>query len=490
MTAPPRGTRFAVARVTLELSTPLTIGTGGGDDTRDATCVEDCNGLPALPATSLVGVLRHALAEGARPEVHPRCRALFGYQDRARPGDDEAPGQSSLVECSWGQVHDASDRPVPIRAATATDEVLDALRAGVLRDHVRIDARGVADGAGKFDEALVPAGARFTFELLVHAGPGVEPRPALEELLGRLAAPGMRLGGRTRRGFGAFRLVRVGLADLDLRKPADRQQWQELPRELALGDPQRALTPFTPRPVGSGGVVARLRLQPADHWIFGGGRPEKELQAQQEREEDRPHDRLPVTERRVRWIEERGQIRGVMDRLEHLVPASGVKGALRHRVAFHARRLAGRWADTAGEGWPDLGALGATDAELWLFGRIKSESAPSEAGRALLSDLYVSSTKYAAMQHVSLDRFTQGPMDGLLFSEALLYQGPTLELELAIETARTGDEPAQARAALAAALRDLCEGRLALGAGSSKGHGFFTGTVEWTDGGRWIGGAA
>ncbi len=487
MNAPPRGTRFAVARVTLELSTPLTIGTGGGDDTRDATCVEDCNGLPTLPATSLVGVLRHALAEGARPEEHPRCRALFGYQDRASDGQDEAAGQSSLVECSWGQVHDANDRPVPVRAARATDEVLDALRVGVLRDHVRIDPRGVADGAGKFDEALVPAGARFTFELLVHAGLGVEPRPALEELLGRLAAPGMRLGGRTRRGFGAIRVVRVGLADLDLRKPADRQTWQRLPRELSQGDPVRVLAPFTPRHVGSGGVVARLRLRPLDHWIFGGGRPSL---PEHQREEDRPHDRLPVTERRVRWIEERGQTRGVVDRLEHLVPASGLKGALRHRVAFHARRLAGRWADTAGEGWPDLGAQGPTDAERWLFGQIKAANLPSEAGRTLISDLYISSAKYAAMQHVSLDRFTQGPMDGLLFSEALLYEGPPLELELAIETARAGEEPEQARAALASALRDLCEGRLALGAGSSKGHGFFSGTVEWSDGGRWIGGVA
>jgi hypothetical protein len=43
----------------------------------------------------------------------------------------------------------------------------------------------------------------------------------------------------------------------------------------------------------------------------------------------------------------------------------------------------------------------------------------------------------------------------------------------------------KARAALARALRDLCNGRLALGAGGTKGHGCFTGAPD-ADTERWL----
>lgn len=488
-----RGQCFSLARVTIELLTPLTIGTGGGADTRDTLCVEDANGLPTIPGTSIAGVLRHALEGGKDPAKDPICK-LFGFQGKDDQGKDD--GQSSQVEVSWAQVHDSHDQPAPMRGIDIQgDPVLAFLAAGVVRDHVRIDHRGGADGDGKFDESLVPAGARFTFEILVHEGGGVQDSmELLHDILNRL--PDLRLGGRTRRGFGALRVIRIAERRFDLRQAEGRKEWQRLPRALHQPVPAGLL-------VGWEATKRRdklrltLRLRPKDYFLFGGGRAERDEHFRRDKGQpsDREHDRLPFTEKRVTWIAlgtgERGE---VTDEPAHVLPASGIKGALRHRVAFHARRLREAWAEPAWASWADK--TGYTEEEEWLFGKVKEAVGTDRSdttGRVLLSDVWLSSFRYGALQHVSLDRFTQGPMDGLLFSEAPLYGGPELlvQLDIVAVSAQPGpdkDLQRRARAALAAALADLCEGRLALGSGSSRGHGYFEGDQDWSDKGSWIGG--
>ncbi|MEQ1566461.1 MAG: RAMP superfamily CRISPR-associated protein [Myxococcota bacterium] len=207
-----RGARFEITRVTLEFDTPFAVGAVGGDDTPDTTWVTDGNGLPSIPGSSLAGVLRHALAEGRDPDDDATCRQVFGFQE----GSD---GRSSKVEVSWAQVHDATDRPVPFCGAPVDDPVLALLREGVVRDHVAIGQRGVADGRLKFDESLVPAGARFTFEMVVHEG---SERNATV-LVDLLRTGAVRLGGRTRRGFGAFRVLRAVTRSFDLASPGCRR---------------------------------------------------------------------------------------------------------------------------------------------------------------------------------------------------------------------------------------------------------------------------
>lgn len=58
---------------------------------------------------------------------------------------------------------------------------------------------------------------------------------------------------------------------------------------------------------------------------------------------EKPADLLPKLESRVTWNDSGT---GSLGSAELLIPASSLKGALAHRVAFHANRLAGRWAET------------------------------------------------------------------------------------------------------------------------------------------------
>ena len=66
-----------LARVVVEADTPIAIGTGREDIVTDAPVVRDVNGLPYIPATSLTGVIRHALGIGKEDK-----NVVFGYHDK------------------------------------------------------------------------------------------------------------------------------------------------------------------------------------------------------------------------------------------------------------------------------------------------------------------------------------------------------------------------------------------------------------------------
>jgi CRISPR/Cas system CSM-associated protein Csm3 (group 7 of RAMP superfamily) len=444
-----------VARVTIEVTSPLLIGTGAGDDLVDAVCVMDANGLPVLPGSSLAGVLRHAWGEGADD--------LFGFQ-RGQGGS------RSRLTVSWGQVHGADDRPVAPRARLdGRDEVLTLLRSMVLRDHVRLDGRGVVDERGKFDEQLVPRGARFTFELWLDEGSG----EGLMPLIRLLASPALRLGGRTRRGLGAFKVVRVASRAFNLTR--DREAFLRLPVSLdQKADVLQAWKPDALQGAGDAGALrCSVQLLPEGTVLFGAGdAPEGASGAVAEA------DRFPVTERAILWREGRGTVSKPM----LVLPASGVKGALRHRVGFWARALG----DARLDG--DVDGQEAEEVEE-LFGSIRGRDGRGQAGRVVLDDFLPAEWTLHARQHVSIDRFSGAPMDGLLFGEAPAHLEEPWALSLWVH--RPAEVSHRARRALQLAIDDLGAGRLAVGGGASRGHGWFRalGEVRWSDP-QWLQGGA
>ena len=465
---------FEVGLVTLELESPLLVGAAEGDNLFDAVFVTDANGLPCIPGESLAGVLRHALAGGGDPDTHARCRQVFGYQQRAE-------GEASRIRISFAHAHGRDDLPVPFRGAPKDDEVLAFLQSGVGRDHVRIGMHGAAEDRGKFDELAVPAGARFTFEICLSHQAGI----SLAELVGLLGRPEVRLGRGTRRGLGCFQVKRVLHACFDLSKGKDLERLATLHVALDQAVRSAILKPLDlPAPMpGDGWAHGVLTLAPLGTWGVGGGIP---TGLEPEREEEKagtPWDRVPLTERRIVWKNQGERDQGAVQSGEEaafVVPASAVKGALRHRTAFHARRLAKAWLDPE-----DVSSPEATEAEAALFGEVREtlDGRPEgHPGRVHLADLYVSQgVERVPLQHVSLDRFTQGPMDHLLYDEVSLVGG-RLQFSLDVRVDQ-GLKP-EHRMAFQAALDDLCQGRLAFGAG--RGHGRFTGTVEWTKPSNWL----
>lgn len=476
MSHPPRGIAYAVGRVTIELTAPLTIGSGRGNDLSDSPCVQDSNGLPTIPGSSIAGVLRAAWRS-----IHGDTseETFFGHQN----GSEGCP---SKVEVSWAQVHDSKDRPVALLdlSPRPDDDVLSFLAGGILRDHVRINENGVADAAGKFDEQLVPVGARFTFELVVHGDTSPsESENTLKHLIDLLAAPWVRLGGRTRRGYGSFLVVSARTKLIDLRTKPGVELAKKLPRALER-DAGSLLAAYTPKTaLGGQSPVQSLALQLVadDYWLFGTGvavRPEHRLTDAKDGLSQKDHDKVPVTERRISWQNGQGRVL-TSEQAEVLVPGSGVRGALRHRTLFHVRRRLKHWAAAStppeAHGAERAGKDEAAAAVDSLFGAIK-DGEGGQPGRVFIGDIRLSpaAAPSAPVQHVSLDRFTQGPMDGLLFSEAPNHSRAPLTLQISL--AKPAHQPPhwdEAVESLNDALRDLAEGRLALGSGSNRGHGYF-----------------
>lgn len=481
-----------VARVTIRFLTPFAVRSGRGDLFSDSVFVTDANGLPAIPGTSIAGVLRHAaaaaLGDGTVEQWDPdsqktvplkRVEHLFG----TAAAKDRDAGFGSRLSVSWAAIHGADDRPVDgLRdpyGPIAEDPVLENARAGVLRDHVRIDHRGGPADRGKFEETLVAAGHRFTVELVLSGT--AEDESVMDRLLGLLSWPGLRLGAGTRRGHGAFAVVAVRRGAFDLRDEAGFDGFSALP--VDLGDPGRLGAADLPTPVTPTGSVAIVLegFGPRDRWLFGGGVAET------------GEDFAPVAEQLVTWEPARsgGWAGRVTAQPVHVVPASGIKGALAHRLSWHRNLLAARrgavaWA-TERDGPDSPTVTGAENpAVLALFGRVKNKDGEGRAGRLLLDDLFLTdgAVRSAGVFHVSQDRFTGGARRGRLFSERVLEPGPRLgEYRMTLmprpKEADPDDEveslarEAEALDALAATLVDLRRGRLFFGAGSSRGNGRF-----------------
>jgi len=502
MTTPMKRPHFVdVARVTIEFDTPFRISGGDTNGLTDMEFITDMNGLPTLPGTSIAGVLRHAYARhhgATNPDKSMSCKDLFGFQESDR-------GQASRIHVSWGCVHNSANQPQEgrIKSDDLKDAVLKLVQDGLVRDHVRLSHQGVAADRAKYDETVVCAGSRFTFELTLFSWKPAE-REELNVLLQLLQSPLVRLGGASRRGMGSFRVHEYWQSGFDLSDPAGRAGWASWPVSLA----QKPGVPATPgsklTPPVETLATADLTLTPESFWMIGGGIPHRKEHEITKVRRDKPEgdpsgrstataypdfvDRVPYTEQRIIWENNKGTVTA---NPLHVLPGSAIKGALRHRTLFHLLATTGElYADSAlsTAEWDD--AVERLDAKLGpLFGQLKSGE-EGKAGCVFIDDVYLTADpKYGMVQHVSLDRFTQGPMDGLLFAEAPLFKGGSLRVKVSVDVTGVGDNGAHFRA-LRLAIEDLCEGRLALGAHAARGYGYFEGTAKWkSEKGSWDGGA-
>jgi CRISPR/Cas system CMR subunit Cmr4 (Cas7 group RAMP superfamily) len=212
-----------------------------------------------------------------------------------------------------------------------------------------------------------------------------------------------------------------------------------------------------------------IGLKPADFLLFGSGFG---------------NDKADMTFVRETFIDWSGECAQVKDRERVvLIPASSVKGALSHRTAFHYNRLTQVFADALNDE-ERMKYVGKNNTAVKaLFG---SEVEPTDGklqnkkrGNVLMSDIIEEvplSTK--VLNHVSIDRFTGGAIDGALFNEEILFaKGHTFILNLLVNNAAFKDNDL-VKTAFEDTLKDLCSGMLPLGGGVNRGNGCFEGTIK------------
>lgn len=532
-----------LVRATIETLSPLSTASGDGQ-MYDMALVRDANGLPEIAASSIQGVLRHLHEERFGAED---SRRLFGFAD----GDN---GQTGRLFFSFGRVHGSDNVAVNgLRVeetpSSAGDELLQRLAADapLVRDHVALNQRHVADKRSKFERVAVPRGARFSFEIAMwgDAGKEKEDAEALLDLMSLMKHPAFRLGGAVRRGYGKVKLIAAGKVVLPLSNPAAIRDVRKRPASDLSAPFKRIDIARDLTPVDGDAVTIALTLTPIGLWRFGStglalrtGAHELRSDRWIDRERGGPDrrgkdvDAASVREPLIDWASNRGcwrepQRAADQTRMPKVTLAgTAIKGPLAHRTLFHWNRLhpgengagAGRMLDpSAWENERDPvrrkaiiaeiaasklgdrkqgGAWTVRPAELeTLFGSVKGDNEPAASGgeangrsrgraaRLIVddADIDVKPESIVALDHNSLDRFTGGVRNRLLFSEEVAFGGE-IAVTITILPPRGGkdelrapsDWPPDLRRAFCHALRDLCEGRLALGA---KSLGFCTATA-------------
>jgi len=463
-----------IARCVLEAKTPLSLSTGNPDGVFDTALVTDANDLPALPGSALAGVLRHLWRASYGAETHDD--ELFGYQKGNR-------GDASRLSVSWGVLLDSRGKGAEgLLPVTNQERLQDPLYQHALtlldeptyRNRVRLSPRGAAADSGKFDRAVLPRGHRFAIELRLWSASVDDPSwPRLLNLLGH---PGLRLGGATRAGLGKLACLACRQRAFDLRQGKDAEALRKLPVEL---DATNDLGEYRPAMAIQTVLRGALHLSPRGFWRIGQGSDDP-----RGKQADKPADLLPVREQVV--DHDKGKMPVLTDQL--LFPASSLKGALAHRMSFHARRFAKEPLWASKENPPKDEQPKEVDA---LLGSVK-DNAGGQAGALFIDDAFLplENDRLKEIPHNSIDRFTGGVRNRVLYSELSIHgTAEPITIELALDLDRlTGNSAdlSSVRRALQATMDDLCQGRLALGSRTTTGNGLFTGTLkgelaDWLD---------
>lgn len=481
---------FYLARFVLEAETAFALSTGLADASFDNSILRDVNHLPALSGSSLAGVLRHRFqAEVADEE---KVNKVFGFADLKQGDASKQPdGQASHLHLSWGYLHDSNNRAIETRLDPDTlkaDPFLERLTQAHLihRERVALNDRGVAKSTMKFDVTLAPAGCRFSVEMSLWSDQSDDPE--WKCLLALLQTP-LHIGAATRSGLGHFFLQQLHQGCFNLTQTDDYQRFSEL-SQTAIDDTNHLCKVDIDEEQHS---AIELNLEAEDFWRFGQtGAPLLDS--------SKTPDAVPLSEVIIEWSKYTVEQNGCFSPRKIVIPGSGVKGALAQRCAFHYRRLTQDFTPltaserdaeqqtTRTQAHPLADFLGyAADTE--------QEQSLGLAGLLFFRDVYLTpeSDQLSHLMHTSIDRFTGGVRDGALFMEEMIWKNPAnLRLKIDIDWQRLAQLQANAATdgkqqhyqtlfhALHLTLNDLCQGRLALGAGASKGYGYFSGTARYS----------
>jgi len=467
-----------LARIVIEAETPLAIGSGERDVMTDRLVTTDVNGLPYIPGTALTGVLRQSLSELGENVINE----FFGYQS----GEN---GQGSRLILSSAQMIGKEGRVADglLSINFGDDFYLNFINLPI-RQHVHITHKGAAETHGKFDEQVVYKGARFCFELELIGTE--EDNTAWNRILAEFSNPAFRIGGGTRKGFGEISVKDIKSDCIDLQKDMVKYLSKSSDLNDSYWDPIHSIE--KQKVNNSGWTEYELTLVPEDFFLFGSGFSSENGDA----------DMTFVTEKTIVWKDGKPQFSDE----KVLIPATSVKGALAHRVAFHYNKLCGITAEKLKEsgsindllknGFYDFrnkpnDKFDSTDyndriklvttynpAVRNLFGFIVDDQKENGAqrGNAIFSDVFLlSAPKKKLLNHVAIDRFTGGAMDGALFTEEVASSKEEFSLKIMVNNMTSEND--NYKKAFEAALKDLCNGMLPLGGGTMRGNGCFTGVL-------------
>lgn len=301
-----------IAKIVIEAETALSVGSGQKGLLIDRVVAKDANDLPYIPGTSLCGVLRHSF-----DLLDSRLsNTLFGSG-----GED---GQGSRIKISAAHLIGENGKEIieGLKNINFESGYYSYFNRLPERDHVRMTDKGTSDaeGHGKYDEQLVHKGTRFAFELELMGTEGDAQH--WQNLLQLLASPTFRIGAGTRKGFGKIRIINTSsvFKVFDLRKKADLLNYLKKSSSLNFDYEGWSNCVLSENDQLPNWTKYSVTLTPQDFFLFSAGFGDADA------------DTKPKTEQFFDWTSGKPQL---TESAYLLIPATSVKGAIAHRVAYH-----------------------------------------------------------------------------------------------------------------------------------------------------------
>ena len=408
-------TKRYIAHITIEAQTPLKVGSGSSDFLQDSPIQKDWNGLPMILGTSIAGVLRK--------DYKGDVEDIFGETNGSKVIFSNA-----LLLDSTNKVHET--------LLLEKNDFLKNFNTLPIREHTAITSKGIAKDHSKFDEEVLYKGSRFKFSIEMIGDENDS--QTWKDILNLLSKSSFRLGGGSTKGFGKLKILEIKEAMFAL----NDESYINL--TSSLNENFGAI--FKPTVTDDNYTTYRLELKADDFFMFGSGFGDDDA------------DATPVYEKVVDY--EKG---GLSDK-KVLIPASSIKGAIAHRTTYHYNLLEKLF----------IGNEKARESISEIFGEAKSDKDEGSKGRVLFADLYQDKKQTKVFDHVKIDRFTGGAMDGALFQEKTISDTTPFVMEILVE--KEVDE--RCVQAYEKTLDDICNGMLPLGGSVNRGHGVFSG--KWS----------
>ena len=387
----------------------------GGDETgiADMCLLRDADGKPFIPGASIAGAARSFLAQQGLP------------WEKYQKGDES----QMLKQLFGGAGKDDTMSTLIVADACVSGEATTSIRDGV-----RVDTcSGSAAEKAKFDVEVVERGTEFklSLECVIRDG---DDKSKLKQLflalLHGFEAGDIRLGARTRRGYGHGKVACWKIRDLQMNDPDDVMAWL---RDKVWCRPASKLTP---QPLPSD-QRQYFRLE-ADFIL------RTSLLIRSSPSDPKSPDMV--------HLHSAG---------EPVVPGTSFAGAFRHRASLIASTI----------GWSE-------DAVSEIFGPVHKQKGEDQqkglwASRVWIEEKLVKNVESRWQDRVAIDRFTGGSLQNALFNEKPIFpqeSTPHLKLKLTLE------EPDDAEIGLLfLTLRDFWNGHAALGGETSNGRGTLQG---------------
>ena len=188
----------------IKTTSPLHIGCGS-DERSDMDILLDSNDMPYIPATALIGVLRHLI-----PSDNPEFESKKQKYDEVWGFTKDNKGKQSALKCSDLLIITESPR--------------------LIRDGIRINSKtGMVEPAAKYDYEILERGAVFKLNLEMDYSSSNQDfvKKMAATIYGLIKNGTIRLGGKTNSGFGKFSLIeaQTQIYDFDFSNKKDVYYW-------------------------------------------------------------------------------------------------------------------------------------------------------------------------------------------------------------------------------------------------------------------------